>query len=203
MSRLISIIVGSLLIIISFYFGFKGNEKVIEEIHQKHTAPKNFNHLSKEKSPYLLESKNSPIFWYPWSQEAFMTALDQKKNVFLHIGSTDCSLCQKMEREVFFDSEVISLLNDEFISIKVDYREHPELVTVYKSAVKLIADTDEYPLNLFLTADLKPFFGQTQFDKETFITLLKRVSSLWKTSPKDILESAEQIQKLLLQKNES
>jgi len=120
------------------------------------------NRLSKEKSPYLRQHANNPVDWYPWGSEAFDAAKAADKPVFLSIGYATCHWCHVMEGESFQNPEIAALLNRSFICIKVDREEHPEVDSIYMDlAQALMASPAGWPLNLFLTPDMKPFFAMT------------------------------------------
>ena len=119
------------------------------------------NRLIKEKSPYLLQHAYNPVDWYPWGGEAFARAVELDRPVFLSIGYSSCHWCHVMEEESFADDEVAKLLNDHFISIKVDREERPDIDATYMNAAQLLSGGGGWPLTVFLTAERKPFFAST------------------------------------------
>lgn len=157
------------------------------------------NRLAFEKSPYLLQHKNNPVDWYPWGEEAFGKARKEDKPVFLSIGYSTCHWCHVMARESFEDEEVAKLLNDSFVSIKVDREERPDIDAVYMRACQAMTGSGGWPMTVFLTPDKKPFFAGTYFPKNGrfghfgLIELLGRVAELWKNSREGLLKSSEDI----------
>lgn len=157
------------------------------------------NKLKNEISPYLLQHADNPVDWYPWGEEAFEKAKKEDKPIFLSIGYSSCHWCHVMEHESFEDKEVAKVLNQNFISVKVDREERPDIDNIYMTACQLIGGNCGWPLNLFLNHDLKPFFAGTYFPKETrygrmgFMDLLDRVSTQWKSNRDKINESANAI----------
>ncbi|MFO7161295.1 MAG: thioredoxin domain-containing protein [[Clostridium] cellulosi] len=157
------------------------------------------NRLSREKSPYLLQHQYNPVNWYPWCEEAFEKAKAEDKPVFLSIGYSTCHWCHVMERESFEDEEVADILNSNFVSIKVDREERPDIDNFYMDACVALNGSGGWPLSCFLTPDKKPFMVGTYFPKNDgrygtgFITILKYISDIWKSKRKDILEDSETI----------
>ncbi len=121
------------------------------------------NRLIHETSPYLLQHANNPVNWYPWGEEALQKAKQEDKPIFLSIGYTACHWCHVMEEESFKDPVVASFLNQHFVSIKVDREERPDLDNLYMSAVVSMTGQGGWPMSVFLTPDLKPFYGGTYF----------------------------------------
>src|SRR5262245_26977658 len=115
------------------------------------------NHLQGALSPYLLMHADNPVDWYPWGEAALARAQREIKPIFLSIGYSACHWCHVMERESFADPEVARLLNESFVSIKVDREERPDLDSIYMSAVVATTGGGGWPMSLFLTPDLKPF----------------------------------------------
>ena len=126
----------------------------------------NANRLLKEKSPYLLQHAYNPVDWYAWSDEAFTEAKEKDKPVFLSIGYSTCHWCHVMEKESFEDEEIAKLMNDTFVSIKVDREERPDIDGVYMSICQMIAGSGGWPLTIIMTPDKKPFFAGTYFPSE-------------------------------------
>ena len=133
------------------------------------------NHLADESSVYLRQHAHNPVDWYPWGEEALARARDEDKPIFLSIGYASCHWCHVMEHEVFEDDEVAVLLNDRFVCIKVDREERPDLDAVYMEAVQAMTGRGGWPMTVFLTPDLKPFFGGTYFPREQFLQLCQGI----------------------------
>lgn len=159
------------------------------------------NRLIKEKSPYLLQHAHNPVDWYPWGEEAFEAARAQNKPIFLSIGYATCHWCHVMERESFENVEIAKLLNDNFISIKVDREELPEVDAIYMEfSQSMLSGIAGWPLNVILTQDLKPFFASTYLPPKPsmglsgFAEVLGRVHELWHSEERDhLIEQAESI----------
>jgi uncharacterized protein YyaL (SSP411 family) len=164
--------------------------------------PRFTNRLAKETSPYLLMHAHNPVDWYPRGEEAFAKAKKENKLIFLSIGYSSCYWCHVMERESFQNEEVAKLLNDNFVSIKVDREERPDVDHVYLTAVTIIQrGGGGWPLSVFLAPDGKPVFGGTYWPREDkvidgekysgFKTVLKTAQEIWKKDPKGILKQAD------------
>lgn len=157
------------------------------------------NKLINEKSPYLLQHAHNPVDWYPWGEEAFKKAKREDKPIFLSIGYSTCHWCHVMERESFEDKEVAEILNDNFISIKVDREERPDIDNIYMSFCQAYTGSGGWPLTIIMTPDKKPFFAGTYFPKWSkynmpgIIDILKSISNLWKKDKNKILESSNMI----------
>jgi len=157
------------------------------------------NRLSNEKSPYLLQHANNPVDWFPWSDEAFKKAKDENKPIFLSIGYSTCHWCHVMEHESFEDEEVAALMNDSFVSIKVDREERPDIDGIYMTVCQMLTGSGGWPMTIIMTPDKKPFFAGTYFPKETrfgrtgLLELLPKINELWKTKEEEILKSSEEI----------
>lgn len=162
-------------------------------------APQHTNRLSKEKSPYLLQHQHNPVDWFPWGEEAFEKAREENKPIFLSIGYSTCHWCHVMERESFEDETIAAFLNKHFVSIKVDREERPDVDKIYMTAVQAMGEGGGWPLNVFLTPELKPFYGGTYFPPEpkygrpSFLQVLERISELWATRGEEIKRSAAQM----------
>src|SRR5689334_1928546 len=125
------------------------------------TQPAHTNRLAKEKSPYLLQHAHNPVDWFAWGDEAFAKAKKENKPILLSIGYSTCHWCHVMERESFENVEVAALLDAHFVPVKVDREERPDVDRVYMTAMQAMGMGGGWPLNVFLTPDLKPFFGGT------------------------------------------
>ena len=161
------------------------------------------NHLINEKSPYLQQHAYNPVDWYPWGEEAFQKAVREDKPIFLSIGYSTCHWCHVMEYESFEDEEVAKILNEYFVSIKVDREERPDIDNIYMTVCQAMTGSGGWPLNLFLTPETKPFYAGTYFPKTErygnpgLIAILKQISNLWKTNKESVLKSSEQVVKVL------
>ena len=157
------------------------------------------NHLIHEKSPYLLQHAHNPVDWYPWGPEAFRVAKQNNLPIFLSIGYSTCHWCHVMEHESFEDEEVANLLNQQFIAIKVDREERPDIDTVYMEVCQSLTGSGGWPLTILMTPAQKPFFAGTYLPKHAqygtagLIELLQEVSKLWREQPEMLLHSSEQI----------
>ncbi len=166
------------------------------------------NHLANETSPYLLQHSHNPVDWYPWGQEALERASQENRPIFLSIGYSACHWCHVMAHESFEDPETASIMNAHFINIKVDREERPDLDHIYMSAVQLMSRHGGWPMSVFLTPDLKPFFGGTYFPPEdrmgltSFKRILSGVANAWKTRREELLQSSDQLLSVLTQISE-
>lgn len=146
---------------------------------------KKYNHLINEKSPYLLQHAENPVDWYPWCDEAFERAKNENKPIFPSIGYSTCHWCHVMEKESFQDEEVAKILNENFISIKVDREERPDIDSVYMNICQAMTGHGGWPLTIIMTPDKKPFFAGTYIPKYSkynrlgLIDLLQRIAQLW------------------------
>ena len=162
-------------------------------------APAHTNRLAREKSPYLLQHQHNPVDWYAWGEEAFARARQNNRPIFLSIGYSTCHWCHVMERESFENPEVAAFLNAHFVSIKVDREERPDVDKIYMTFVQATSAQGGWPLNAFLTPELKPFYGGTYFPPDSrygrpgFLQLLKQVQQLWQTRRADLAHSADDI----------
>ena len=157
------------------------------------------NRLAREKSPYLLQHQYNPVDWYAWGEEAFAKARSEHKPIFLSIGYSTCHWCHVMERESFENEDTAKFLNEHFVSIKVDREERPDVDKIYMTFVQATTGSGGWPLNVFLTPDLKPFFGGTYFPPDarygrgSFLQVLQQVNNAWQTRRGDLASSAEEI----------
>ena len=125
------------------------------------------NRLATEKSPYLLQHKDNPVDWYPWGPEAFAKAKSEEKPILLSIGYSACHWCHVMEHESFSVPATAAVMNKYFVCIKLDREERPDVDKIYMTAVQAISGQGGWPLNAFLTPDLKPFYGGTYFPPDS------------------------------------
>jgi uncharacterized protein YyaL (SSP411 family) len=164
------------------------------------------NRLIDEKSPYLLQHAFNPVDWYPWGEEAFEKARSEDKPIFVSIGYSTCHWCHVMERESFENPEIAALMNKYFVNIKIDREERPDVDRVYMSATQAMTGGGGWPMSVFLTHDLKPFYAGTYFPPESrhgrpgFPDLLEGIHRAWVENRGKVQESADQITEHL-QKN--
>ncbi len=157
------------------------------------------NRLQYETSPYLLQHKENPVDWYPWCDEAFKRAKAKDKPIFLSIGYSACHWCHVLAHESFEDNEIAELLNRNFISIKVDKEERPDIDSVYMSVCQAFTGSGGWPTSIFMTADQKPFFAGTYFPKTSrggmigFRELLIAINEAWKNNRASLLEQSDKI----------
>src|SRR5215813_11476627 len=156
------------------------------------------NRLASEPSPYLRQHANNPVDWYPWSPEALQRARSENKPILLSVGYSACHWCHVMAHESFENAEIAKLMNDSFINIKVDREERPDLDQLYQGVVQLMGRGGGWPLTVFLTPDLRPFFGGTYFPPidrygmPGFPSVLRALTETWKTRRAEVEEQAEQ-----------
>ena len=141
------------------------------------------NHLKNQTSPYLLQHVNNPVDWYPWCDEAFERAKREDKPVFLSIGYSTCHWCHVMAHESFEDNEVAEILNQYFISIKVDKEERPDIDSIYMKVCQGLTGSGGWPLTILMTPDQHPFFAATYLPLVPFLQLLRKVSEKWQEDP--------------------
>lgn len=161
------------------------------------------NRLIEEKSPYLLQHAFNPVDWFPWGQEAFDRAKKENKPIFLSVGYSTCHWCHVMEHESFENVDVAAEMNARFINIKVDREERPDVDRVYMAAVQGLTGTGGWPMSVFLTPDLKPFWGGTYFPphgqhgRPGFVDILRRIDDAWQNQHNEIVKSAAEITEAL------
>jgi len=157
------------------------------------------NRLAHEKSPYLLQHAHNPVDWYPWGEEAFAKARRENKPIFLSVGYSTCHWCHVMAHESFESEGVAAIMNREFINIKVDREERPDVDRVYMTFVQATTGGGGWPMSVWLTPDLKPFVGGTYFPPEerygqpAFKKVLERIASAWKEDHDKIVEQGSKI----------
>ena len=157
------------------------------------------NRLAHEKSPYLLQHANNPVDWYPWGEEAFAKARIEDKPIFLSIGYSTCHWCHVMERESFENEEVAKILNENFISIKLDREERPDIDRLYMLFVQAATGSGGWPMSVWLTPDARPFFGGTYFPPDNrygrpgFKSLLEHLARAWQGERERIESSGVQV----------
>lgn len=157
------------------------------------------NQLKNTTSPYLLQHAENPVNWYPWCEEAFDKAKSEDKPIFLSIGYSTCHWCHVMAHESFEDEKTAEILNQYFVSIKVDREERPDIDSVYMSVCQAFTGSGGWPMSIFMTWDKKPFFAGTYFPPKShygmlgFPDLLNAIVSQWNNNRRELLQSAEQI----------
>lgn len=157
------------------------------------------NRLAHEKSPYLLQHAHNPVDWYPWGQGAFAKAREENKPIFLSVGYSTCHWCHVMAHESFENEEVAAIMNREFVNIKVDREERPDVDRVYMTFVQATTGSGGWPMSVWLTPDLKPFVGGTYFPPEerygqpAFKKVLERIATAWKEDHDKIVEQGRKI----------
>jgi len=157
------------------------------------------NRLAREKSPYLLQHANNPVDWYPWGDEAFEKARRQDKPIFLSIGYSTCHWCHVMEHESFEDDAIAAILNRDFVAIKVDREERPDVDRVYMLFVQATTGSGGWPMSVWLTPELKPFYGGTYFPPDArfgrpgFADVLAEVARVWRENRENLERSADQL----------
>ncbi|HET9211922.1 MAG TPA: thioredoxin domain-containing protein, partial [Thermoanaerobaculia bacterium] len=157
------------------------------------------NRLSGESSPYLLLHQHNPVDWYPWGPEALEKARREDKPIFLSVGYSTCYWCHVMERESFSNPEVAERMNRDFVNVKLDREERPDLDEIYMAATQILTQQGGWPNSVFLTPDLKPFFAGTYFPPEdrygrpSFSALLAGLSEAWRERRSDVEAQSEEM----------
>ena len=163
------------------------------------------NRLAKESSPYLLQHAHNPVDWYPWGEEALERAKKENKLIFLSVGYAACHWCHVMERETFEDEEIAKYLNENYVCIKVDREERPDIDQIYMTAVQLMSGRGGWPMTVIMTSDAKPIFGGSYFPPRDgdranlpgFFTIAKRAVQLWTEDQAELKAQAERIAQAL------
>jgi len=170
-----------------------------QEVRMKEPKHKHENRLINSRSPYLLQHAHNPVDWHPWSEEALRRAKREDKPILLSIGYFACHWCHVMERESFENEEIADIMNKHFVCIKVDREERPDLDEIYMRAVQMMTGSGGWPLNVFLTPDLKPFYGGTYFPPEDksgrpgFKRVLLAVAEAYRNRRKEIEQNAGRV----------
>jgi uncharacterized protein YyaL (SSP411 family) len=155
------------------------------------------NRLARERSPYLLQHAQNPVDWFAWNDEAFARARAEGKPIFLSIGYSTCHWCHVMEHESFENDDVAAVLNEHFVSIKVDREERPDVDRVYMTFVQATTGSGGWPMSVWLTPELKPFYGGTYFPPSSkwgrpgFVDILQEIARVWKEERPKVVESTE------------
>ena len=163
------------------------------------------NRLLLESSPYLLQHAHNPVNWYPWDEEAFETAKKHNHPILLSVGYSTCHWCHVMEEESFEDLEIARYMNENYIAIKVDREERPDIDSVYMNAVQMLTGRGGWPMTVWLTPDKKPFYGGTYFPPRKgdrgssigFLSLLKELKQIYTDKPKQIVQTSDHLHELL------
>ena len=167
------------------------------------------NHLINENSPYLLQHANNPVDWYPWGEEALSKARAENKPIFLSIGYAACHWCHVMAHESFEDEETAEFMNEFFINVKVDREERPDIDGIYMQAVIAMTGSGGWPMSVFLSPDLKPFYTGTYFppvrryNMPAFKDVLSGLANAWKNDRSEVEKVGEQIIAHLLRQNKN
>ncbi|KAI4452940.1 spermatogenesis-associated protein 20 [Holotrichia oblita] len=154
---------------------------------------KKSNNLLDETSPYLLQHAYNPVNWFPWGEKAFNLAKKENKPIFLSIGYSTCHWCHVMEKESFEDEEVAKILNDNFISIKVDREEMPAVDSMYMDSAMIFTGSGGWPLTVITDSDKKPFFAGTYYPKVSLIRILNNISNTWENDPSKLKNIASEV----------
>ncbi|MDD9889854.1 MAG: thioredoxin domain-containing protein [Gammaproteobacteria bacterium] len=167
-------------------------DKRTEHLHEDGTAVF-INRLVREDSPYLLQHAHNPVNWFPWGKEAFEVAKKENKPIFLSIGYSTCHWCHVMEVESFDNVEIAKVLNEHFISVKMDREQYPDIDEVYMTGVQLMSGHGGWPMSNFLLSDGRPFFAATYFPPPTFMKLLHQIVEAWEEKYAELESSAIKI----------
>src|SRR5688572_9063865 len=161
------------------------------------------NHLINETSPYLLQHAHNPVDWYAWGEEAFAKAHAEDKPIFLSIGYSTCHWCHVMERESFETAETAEVLNRDFVPVKVDREERPDVDRIYMMFVQATTGSGGWPMSVWLTPDLRPFFGGTYFPPDArygrpgFKQMLEYIAQVWRDDRAKINASSADVMEQL------
>jgi len=164
-------------------------------------SPKYTNRLIREPSPYLQQHAHNPVDWYPWGPEAFEKARRERKPILLSVGYSTCHWCHVMEEESFEDEEIAAYLNQHYVAVKVDREQRPDVDSVYMTAVQIMHGSGGWPMTVWLTPELQPFYGGTYFPARSgergiqlgFLELLQRLQSAWTTDPARASDAAADV----------
>ena len=152
------------------------------------------NKLSNEKSEYLIQHSNNPVNWFQWGKEAFDKAKSEDKPIFLSIGYSSCHWCHVMEKESFEDIETAKILNQNFVSIKVDREERPDIDSIYMASIQMISGGGGWPASIFMNSEGGPFYAGTYFPKfdrhniPAFRSVLAKIIEIYQTNRKSVNE---------------
>ncbi|XKL65108.1 hypothetical protein PGB90_005194 [Kerria lacca] len=178
---------------------FKINMELSSSVSNLSINEEKFNRLIHERSPYLLQHAKNPVNWYPWGEEALTTAKIENKLIFLSVGYSTCHWCHVMEKESFENEDIAVIMNENFVNIKVDREERPDVDKMYMMFVQLIDGSAGWPMSVFLTPDLNPVAGGTyfppndQYGRPGFKSVLLKIAKNWKENPDSLHDLGEQI----------
>lgn len=161
--------------------------------HTSNSKKLSMNNLVYSSSPYLLQHADNPVHWQEWSEEILQKAKDENKPLLISIGYAACHWCHVMEHESFSDEEVAAYMNENFVCIKVDREERPDVDRIYMDAVQIISGQGGWPLNAFALPDGRPFFAGTYFNKKQWMDLLSKISNLYKNDYQKVVDYADQL----------
>src|SRR5262249_31035635 len=177
-----------------------GHLPILPPEHAMSQQPSSANRLLHETSPYLRQHAHNPVDWYPWGPEALERARQLDRPIFLSIGYSACHWCHVMEHESFEEPEIARILNERFVSIKVDREERPDLDQIYMAAVQLLNQGQGgWPMSVFLTPDLKPFFAGTyypphdHYGRPGFKRLITALADAWRDRRQELVDSASEV----------
>ena len=159
------------------------------------------NNLINESSPYLLQHAHNPVNWYPWGEEALQKAKKENKLILVSIGYSSCHWCHVMEKESFENDSVAAVMNKNFVCVKVDREERPDIDEVYMTALQLLSGRGGWPLNCFATPEGEPVWGGTYFPKEKWLSILNQLANSWKESPEKLRDFAKDLSDGISQAN--
>lgn len=188
-----------LILVIVGFFAVQGDK----QMPAKALEHKHINKLAEEVSPYLLQHAHNPVDWYPWGSEAFEKAKNEKKPIFLSIGYSTCHWCHVMEHESFENEQIAKIMNEHFVSVKVDREQRPDIDEIYMKTVQMMTGSGGWPLSVFLTPEGKPFYGGTYFPphdtygRPGFERVLLSVAAAWKNNRPKLVDSAFKMNELL------
>jgi len=151
------------------------------------------NRLQKSASPYLRQHAHNPVNWYPWSDEALLEARYSQRLMIVSIGYSACHWCHVMERESFEDEAVAAVMNEHFVSIKIDREARPDLDALYMQAVQIMSGRGGWPLNVITLPDGRPIYGGTYFKREDWLAVLQQLQQLWDTDPEKVMQFATKL----------
>ena len=155
------------------------------------------NRLAAETSPYLRQHKDNPVDWYAWGAEAFAAAAERNVPILLSVGYSACHWCHVMAHECFEDDEVAQAMNDQFVNVKVDREERPDVDSIYMDAVQALTGRGGWPMTVFLTPTGKPFYGGTYFPKQNFLRLMEAIVDVWQNKPGDVQQNVTALMEAL------
>ncbi len=155
------------------------------------------NRLINATSPYLLQHAYNPVDWFEWGQEALEKAKKEDKPILVSIGYSSCHWCHVMEHESFEDQDIAAIMNENFVSIKVDREERPDIDQIYMEAVQAMGINGGWPLNVFITPDQKPFYGGTYFPPQNWSQLLLQISKVYREKRSEVDASANDLARRL------